>query len=444
LFASGPRENAMKWRSPVAPPTKQPRGLSRRVGKWLGGAGAWTFSILRKLGSWLVARFWATSESSRFIMPLMLKLAARNLFHDRLRFIATIIGIVFSMVLVTVQMGLFLSFARMVTTMIDHTPADLWIMPFATKCFEDPSLLDERERFRAMSLEGVIDAVPMLVSFAQWRVPTGGTTPVLVIGSDLRRPGLLPWNIVAGDLNALSIPNAVATDQTYFGRLGISGLGDSAEMRDRRADVRLVTKGIRSFTTTPYVFTPLDRARAYTGTPPDKATYLLVEATPGTDIGRLQAKLNKILDKAEALTPAEFRSRSRSFWLFGTGAGAALFAGALLGMIVGVVIVAQTLYSSTKDHLNEFATLRAIGSSSRYIHAVILIQAILSACIGFGVAAAIGKLIVKATANSALPVLMTPWLTGVLFFVTIAMCIFSAISAVMQVVRIDPAAAFTR
>jgi putative ABC transport system permease protein len=113
-------------------------------------------------------------------------------------------------------------------------------------------------------------------------------------------------------------------------------------------------------------------------------------------------------------------------------------------MIVGIVIVAQTLYSSTKDHLNEFATLRAIGSTSRYIHEVILIQAILSACIGFGIAAAIGKLIVKATASSALPVLMTPWLTSVLFFVTIAMCIFSAISTVMQVVRIDPATAFTR
>jgi putative ABC transport system permease protein len=434
----------MKWRSLVAASTKPPPGQFRRAGQWAFAAFAWLLGVLRKLGSWLAARFWATSESSLLIMPLMFKLAARNLFHDRLRFIATIVGIVFSMVLVTVQMGLFLSFARMVTTMIDHTPADLWVMPLATKCFEDPSLLDERERFRAMSLEGVVDAVPMLVSFAQWRVPGGGTTPVLVIGSDLRKPGLLPWHIVAGDLNALSIPDAVATDQTYFGRLGVTGLGDTVEIRDQKAEIRVITKGIRSFTTTPYVFTPLDRARNYTGTPPNKATYLLVRAAPGTDIGRLQVRLNEILDKAEALTPAEFRSRSRSFWLFGTGAGAALFAGALLGMIVGIIIVAQTLYSSTKDHLHEFATLRAIGSSSRYIHTVILIQAILSACIGFGIAAAIGKLIVKATANSALPVLMTPWLTGILFFVTIAMCIFSAIAAVMQVVRIDPATAFTR
>ena len=192
------------------------------------------------------------------------------------------------------------------------------------------------------------------------------------------------------------------------------------------------------------MFTSLDRARSYTGTPPNKATYLLVRAASGTDVGRLQVRLNKTLDKAEALTPDEFSSRSRSFWLFGTGAGAALFAGALLGMIIGIVIVAQTLYSSTKDHLNEFAALRAIGSSSRYIHVVIRIQAILSAIIGFGIAAAIGKLIAEVTATSALPVLMTPWLTAILFFLTIAMCILSAASAVMHIVRIDPATAFTR
>ncbi|MGB8896388.1 MAG: ABC transporter permease [Pseudolabrys sp.] len=127
-------------------------------------------------------------------MPLIFKLALRNLFHDRLRFIATVIGIVFSIVLVTVQMGLYLGFGRMVTTMIDHASADLWIMPRGTKCFEDPSLLVARKRFRARAINGVADALPIVIGFADWRMPSGGTTPVFVIGSDLRSKGLLPWN----------------------------------------------------------------------------------------------------------------------------------------------------------------------------------------------------------------------------------------------------------
>src|ERR1700730_15842202 len=118
-------------------------------------------------------------------MSLIYRLASRNLFHDRLRFIATVIGIVFSIVLVTVQMGLYLGFGRTVTTMIDHASADLWIMPRGTKCFEDPSLLDVRKRYRALSINGVADVIPVVIGFADWRMPSGATTAGFIIRSDL-------------------------------------------------------------------------------------------------------------------------------------------------------------------------------------------------------------------------------------------------------------------
>jgi putative ABC transport system permease protein len=222
----------------------------------------------------------------------------------------------------------------------------------------------------------------------------------------------------------------------------VTGIGDSAEIRDQRAHVAAITNGIRSFTTTPYVFTALGRAQAYIGTPPNKVSYLLVHVSPGTDLAGVRQRLLQTLAKVEVLTPDEFRSRSRDFWLFGTGAGAALFAGALLGAIVGTVIVAQTLYSSTKDHLTEFATLRAMGSSSAYIHKVIICQALLSAAVGFSVAACIDLAIVTMTADSALPIVMTPLLTFGLFLLTVLMCVMSAISAIVKVTRIDPARVF--
>jgi putative ABC transport system permease protein len=377
-------------------------------------------------------------------MALKFRLASRNLFHDRLRFVATIVGIVFSIVLVTVQMGLYVGFGRMVTTMIDHAPADLWIMPQGTKCFEDPSLLDDRQRFRVLAVDGVAEAAPLVIGFAQWRLPGGGTTPVFIVGSELRGLGLRPWDLVAGRVDDLSIPGAVAIDQSYFDRLGTSGLGATSEIRDQKVQVTAVTKGIRSFTTTPFAFTGIDRARAYTGISAEKASYFLVRVSPDADVDSIRRQLREKLSDVEVLTTTEFRNRSRAFWLFGTGAGAALFAGALLGIIVGTVIVAQTLYSSTKDHLDEFATLRAIGSSGPYIYMVIIWQALLSAVIGFCGAAVIGAIVVKATAESALPVIMTPGLTLGLFLLTVAMCVASAIAAIAQVMRIDPALVFTR
>jgi putative ABC transport system permease protein len=377
-------------------------------------------------------------------MPLTFILAFRNLFHDRLRLVATVIGIVFSIVLVMVQMGLFLGFGKMVTTMIDNASADLWVMPKGTKCFEDPSLLDTRQRNRALSVPGVGEAIPVVIGFADWRTPAGSSTPVFVVGSDLRSGGLQPWNLIQGRVESLSTPNAVAVDKTYFDRLGISGLGARAEIRQQGVRVEAVTEGIRSFTTTPYVFMDVDRARSYTGVPSNKATYFLIRTDRGSDIGEVRKNLQATLGDVEVLTPNEFRERSRSFWLFGTGAGAALFAGALLGVIVGTVIVAQTLYSSTKDHINEFATLRAIGSSRKYIYKVIIWQAMLNAVIGFGLAALVGWAVVKATATSALPIVITPELGISLFLLTIVMCVVSAIAAIMKVTRIDPAQVFTR
>jgi len=332
----------------------------------------------------------------------------------------------------------------MVTTMIDHAPADLWIVPLGTKCFEDPSLLDEHDRVHALSVQGVVEAIPVLIGFTQWTVPSGGTTPVFIIGSDGDAAGLHPWNFVEGNLDALSAPHAVAIDRTYFGRLGITGIGDTTEIREQKAQVMAITNGIRSFTTTPYVFTALDPAQVYVGTSKNRVSYFLLRIAKDADVARIREQLQARISKVEVLTPGEFRSRSRTFWLFGTGAGAALFAGALLGAIVGTVIVAQTLYSSTRDHLAEFATLRAIGSSNIYIYRVILWQALLSAVIGFSLAACIGLFIVEMTADTALPIVMTPELTVGLFLLTVMMCIASAFSAIVQVMRIDPARAFTQ
>src|SRR3979490_1763605 len=101
--------------------------------------------------------------SSVQVMSLIFRLSWRNLFHDRLRFIATVIGIVFSIVLVTVQMGLCLRFGQMATTMIDHASADLWIMPKGTKCFEKFAPVGARHTTCPLALPGAVEAIPVVI-----------------------------------------------------------------------------------------------------------------------------------------------------------------------------------------------------------------------------------------------------------------------------------------
>ena len=224
----------------------------------------------------------------------------------------------------------------------------------------------------------------------------------------------------------------------------MSKIGDQGEMNGVSVRLAAITKRIRSFTTLPFVFTSIEEARRLSGAEQNQASYQRVTLLPDADLEKVRTELERRLPDTDILTQDEFRKRSQHYWLFQTGAGAALIAGALLGLIVGIVIVAQTLYSSTKDHINEFATLRALGAGAGYIVKVILMQAVLSGLIGYVLGMALAMLAIHAAQDTKLTILMTPQLAGGLFAVTIGMCIFAAISAIIKVVRIDPAVVFSR
>jgi putative ABC transport system permease protein len=375
---------------------------------------------------------------------MMFTLAFRNLFHDRVQLIVTLVGILFSVVLMAVQLGLYLGASKMIVAPIDKADADVWIMAYGTKNFEEAQPIDARTRTMALATPGVERAIPMVSAFTEWKKPAGGSNLSVVVGTDLEDGGLTPWNIVEGSLTGIGARDAVFVDRTYLKELGITGMGDTGQINGNRVKVAGLTEGIRSFTTSPFVFTTLNRAKQLLGMPADKITYVLVKVAPGVDHGAVRDALRAKITDGEVLTKAEFRARSLRHWMFATGAGIALIGGAVLGLIVGTVIVAQTLYASTKDHITEFATLRALGSSSGFIHKVILTQAGLSAVLGYALGMAIALWVTYATHNSALPMAMTWWLAGALFALTIVMCAISAIAAINKVTKIDPVMVFNK
>ncbi|AWV15948.1 ABC transporter permease [Methylobacterium sp. 092160098-2] len=376
-------------------------------------------------------------------MPLVMTLALRNLLQDRLRFVAAVTGIVLSVVLILVQMGLFYGFGRMVTLIVDHTAADLWIVSKGTQYFEDISILDAEMRQELSAVDGVSEAVPVVAGFSAWLPPDGGLIGIFIIASD-PVGGLAPWNIVEGGLDDLATAGTVSLERSYADQLGVSARGETAQVRGHPVTVGAVTSGLRSFTTRPYVFTDFRSARSYVGLPANLVTYFLIRAKPGADIARIRQEAQARVSGMEALTPEQFRARSLNFWLYRTGAGAALVAGALLSIIVGTVIIAQTLYSSTKEHLYEFAMVRAIGASNRYIYRVIAFQALVNALIGLSVATVISIGVERLTATSVAPVIITPALVAVAFALTLLMCVASGIASIVRIIRVDPASVLTR
>lgn len=178
-------------------------------------------------------------------------------------------------------------------------------------------------------------------------------------------------------------------------------------------------------------------------TPNDRITYILVRAKPGENLEELKRNLEAAMPDIRAYTRTEIAARTRSYWLQRTGIGFILGLGAAVGVIVGTVIVGQILYASASDHIKEFGTLKAMGASDWVIYGIIVEQALWMAVLGYlpgmVVCWGVGK---WTLASQGIVILITPATAGIVFGITVVMCVSSALFAIQKVTRLDPAVVF--
>ena len=220
----------------------------------------------------------------------------------------------------------------------------------------------ERKLSTVLSTPGVGAAAKYIVRFTQWQRPDGRQESVQVVGVDVDRPLGGPWNVVEGDPADLEAADNIFIDEIYKAKLGVTHIGQIVEIRGHRARVVGFTRGIRSFTVSPYVFTSFKNAQDYATVPENQTVFILVKASPGVAVDDLRARLAAALRDVDIRTNAEFSRMTQIYWMFTTGAGIAVLLAALLGLVVGVVVVAQTIYATTMDHLREYGTLRTDAS----------------------------------------------------------------------------------
>ena len=113
-----------------------------------------------------------------------------------------------------------------------------------------------------------------------------------------------------------------------------------------------------------------------------------------------------------------------------------------LGLLVGVVVVAQTIYAATVDHIREYGTLKAMGATNAYLYRVILEQAAMSAVAGYGIGIAIALAASRASLHGTTAVIIEAPLAIALFVLTLVMCLGASVVSINKVTRIDPAMVF--
>ena len=156
----------------------------------------------------------------------------------------------------------------------------------------------------------------------------------------------------------------------------------------------------------------------------------------------VDSAIRRVVPYNDVYTKDEWARRSRSYWVVSTGLGMNMGITVFLGILVGIVVVAQTLYTSAVEHVKEFGTVKAIGGSNWDIYRILGEQAVIAAVVGFALGGAISMAMRPLMAKLFLNVLVSPRFAAAVFAGTVLMCLGAAMLSFRRVARIDPALVF--
>jgi putative ABC transport system permease protein len=373
----------------------------------------------------------------------MIDLALKMLLDEKARFAATVLGVGFAAGLVLVQVGLFFGLMENASITIERMDADLWITARNTPNVDFGNPFPESYVQRVRSVPGVARADNLIVWYAIVALPTGTREPVVNYCLENFAAWHFPWDVESGDPRDLRRGRYVMLDLSAQRRFGPFDIGDFREFQGRRLKIIGRTRQALSFTTNPVAF--LDYRLAQSMSPAelaDRTTFIVVRLEPSADVAAVRQEISRRLPFNDVYTRDEWASRSRAYWIECTGLGLTLFLTVALGAMVGVVIVAQTLYASTTEHLTEFGTVKALGGSNLTVYGIIAEQASYAAVLGFGVALALAYGLVPIMARLDMKMMISPTLSVLVFVGTQVLCLGAAVLSFRKVASLDPAMVF--
>jgi putative ABC transport system permease protein len=373
----------------------------------------------------------------------VIDLALKMLLDEKARFGATVLGVGFAAALVLVQVGLFFGLLENASITIDRLDADLWITARNTPNVDFGNPFPESYVQRVRSVPGVARADNLIVWYAIVALPTGAKESVVYYGLEDFSAWHFPWMIESGDPADLRRGRYVMLDGSAERRFGPFRTGEYREFQGRRLKITGRTREALSFTTSPVAF--LDYGLAQSLSPDELAgrtTFIIVRLEPGAQSAAVRREIARRLPYNDVYLKDEWAARSRGYWIESTGLGLTLFLTVALGALVGVVIVAQTLYASTAEHLAEFGTVKALGGGNLTVYGIIAEQASYAAALGFALALALAVGLAPALARLDMKMIVTPTLAALVFVGTQVLCLGAASLSFHKVASLDPAIVF--
>lgn len=367
--------------------------------------------------------------------------ALQTLWHEKTRYAAGVGAVAFSAVLIALQVGLLLGLFELTSIPVDHTSADVWVGVEGVESVDLGRPMPV-SRMARLDKPGVRMPELLYLTFSNWTKAEGGSNLCTVVGSSMGTDAAGAADVLTPEMRAaLTEPMTVVIDRSDMERLGVHAVGGTGAVNNK--DVRVVgfVDGLKSLAA-PWVFCSHTTAREVLAqTVPAYATdttYLVARTDTPRRAVEVVAELRQDYPDMTVYTADEFSRASRWYWLTRTKAGVAIGYAALLGLLVGAVITAQTLYSATMASAKEFATLLALGIPRRKIYGMVLAQAFWVGVLGVLLAYPVVQVLAYGAGSAGARVVLRWEVLAGAASVTLLTSIFAGLFALRSVRRIEP------
>jgi putative ABC transport system permease protein len=378
-------------------------------------------------------------------------LAWLQLTQEKVRFLVALAGVAFAVVLVSMQLGFRSAMYESAVRYHLHFRYDLVMLNPKTPFIGFPRSFSRRRLYQSLGAAEVASVTPVYIEQAFWKNPwERNARNILVVGFDPARDVLDLPGVRLG-LGALKLPDVVLFDSASrpeFGPVAARVRDEGAvvaEVNNRRVTVTGMFRLGTSFGIDGSLVTSdLNFQRLFPERPPGLVDLGLIELRRGADAEAVRRKLEAGLEPdVQILTRDAFVARELGYWGGTTPIGYVFGFGALMGLIVGGVIVYQILFADVSEHRAEYATLKAMGFTNRNLSSLVLQQAAILGICGFVPGLAVVVVLYRITAEATrLPLALSTGRASTVLFLTLAMCGAAAWVALRKVRAADPAEIF--
>ena len=376
--------------------------------------------------------------------------AWQNLLYEKTRLWVAIAGVAFAVLLIFMNLGFLGALTATTVNFYEKFNGDLFLSSPETLEISSTSVFPIERLYQAEGIPGVERAMPLYSGYLLWRNPEPpyDSRAIFVYAYNLGDPVFtIPALQTPQAKRQLQQPNIVFFDSSSRPEYGPTAIGTTTELSKRKVTIGgTYSLGGGFAADGTVIMSDLNFIRYLSPRPLNLVDTGLITLAPGAHPSRVAAALRKALPAdVKVFTKEEIINRDKAYWIGSTSIGFIFGLGVLVSFIVGVVIVYQILYTDIRDHLPEYATMKAMGYRNRYLFKVVLQEAMLLAAMGYvpGLIVSLGlyELTRRATAGG-LPMAMDGGRVVFVLMLTAAMCSASGLISVRKAIATDPAEVF--